>query len=140
MELNGTEVDLINQIAKKYRKEIKHGDWYEFKGTLFLWHTKGNNVYLKKSLDCIPVWTVSDCLKFVKNNNYYYSIYDQVGGGTVIDIFILVEGSRQMQDQLHGGTLLEACLLAVLVILQDNEILKSSGIIRKKIDNEKAGS
>ena len=130
MELNGTEVDLINQIAKKHKKEIKYGDWYEFKGRLYLY--KNNHpLDLEISLNCIPVWTVADCLKFVKDNNYYYSIYDQVGGGTVIDIFILVNGSRQMQEQLHGGTLLEACLLAVLVILQDNEILKSSGIIRK---------
>jgi len=130
MELNGTEVDLINQIAKKHKKEIKYGDWYEFKGRLYLY--KNNHpLDLEISLNCIPVWTVADCLKFVKDNNYYYSIYDQVGGGTVIDIFILVNGSRQMQEQLHGGTLLEACLLAVLVILQDNEVLKSSGIIRK---------
>ena len=128
MELNGTEVDLINQIEKKYRKEINYGDWYEYRGNILLMKTENGPII---STACIPVWTVSDCLKFVKDNNYYYSIYDQVGGGTVIDIFILVDGSRQMQEQLHGRTVLEACLLAVIVILQDNEVLKSSGIIRK---------
>lgn len=131
MELNGIEVDLINRIAEKYRKPVNKGGWYEFKGKLYLLCSDANHLM---SADCIPVWTVADCLKFVTRNNYYYSICSQVGGGTVIDIFILVDGSREMQDQLHGGTLLEACLLAVIIILQDNEVLKSSGIIRKKID------
>ena len=124
MELNGTEVDLINQIEKKYRKEINYGNWYEFKGQLYLYRVKGGNL---RASDCIPVWTVSDCLEFLKNRNYYYSIYDQVGNGTVIDISLLVDGQRSMQDQLHGQTLLEVCLLAVLVVLEDKGIAFEKG-------------
>ncbi len=138
MELNGIEVDLINRIAKKYRKPLESkGDWYEFKGKLYLLKSDCGPVM---SPECIPVWTVADCLKFVTRSHYYYSIYSQVGGAIVIEVFILLEGERSLQDQLHGGTLLEACLLAVLIILQDNEILKSSGIIRKGIKIDTVGN
>lgn len=124
MKLNGTEIDLINQIGKLHRKEINYGDWYEFKGNLYLVSSRAMNVM---SPNCIPIWTEHDCIEFLKSKNYYYAVYDQVGGGVVIDIFLLVNGQRSMQEQLQGRTLLEGCLLAVLVVLQDNEVLKSSG-------------
>lgn len=132
MQLNGIEIDLINQIAKKYRKEIKYGNWYEHFGRLYLYKVQNAGPLISPS--SIPVWTERDCLDFMKSKDYYYSIHDQVGGGTVIDMFILTDknlvspvGQRSMQEQIHGGTLLEACLLAVMIILQDEEIVISSG-------------
>ncbi len=135
MNFTPEQINLCKQIAEKYRKEMQYGDWYwhECEPTLenpFLWTTKDMYAYAtgeKKYI--LPLWTVSDCLEFLKSRIFYGSISD-VGAYYEASYKKVVIGENDEDKSILVGsgvceTPLEACLKAVIEVLK-NERTKAS--------------
>lgn len=115
------EINLCRQVAEKYRKEIVFGDWYsDYRDdSIGLYqHEKP----LKDRDKVFPLWTISDCLKWLKER------YDDVDVGSiqgewevqVHDAYDRVHHPEFLED-VRGKTPLEACLKAVLAVVEEKK-------------------
>lgn len=113
MKFTKEEISLCKQIAEKYRKEIKYGDWYEFKGKIYLQAFKSEP---KMSSTAVPLWTISDCLEFLRERGYSLNQHFEDDGFFHV---ALCDAGKEVKGR--GDTDLEACLKAVLAVLEESE-------------------
>jgi len=109
MKFTKEEISLCGQVAEKHRKPIKYGDWYEFRGNIYLITVKHEPEMHDVS---ISLWTISDCLEFLREKK------------EVIELWRAGRGSNwicriKSQKWWKGKTPLEACLRAVLAVLEE---------------------
>jgi hypothetical protein len=111
MKFNKEEISLCKQIAEKHRKEIKYGDWFLNEGGFAkVWPYRHNC----ERTDVIPLWTISDCLEFLQKKE---DVIELVVTGKHLRWFCRW-GNRKMRS---GKTPLEACLKAVLAVLEEGK-------------------
>lgn len=111
MDFNLKEKNLCNQIAERNKKMIVYGSWYIGKNKdIRIWDYK----YAANPKDLIPLWTISDCLKFLINRGYQRVDILALEGRFVL---WLVHGDTNKCYEPDGDTILEAFLRAVLTVL-----------------------
>ena len=137
------EISLCKQVAEKYRKDLKIGMyvWQELSKVVQMicgLDEEERNIYLvvpetgnKKvvywnNLEggwLTPLWTISDCLEFLAERGFWiiglqqdedefsfgYAETDDLGMRTI----------EETHKWTEGNTPLEACLKAVLVVLEE---------------------
>jgi len=121
-EFTKEEISLCKQIAEKHRKVLRYGDWWKGKGEdVFLMNTLGGKLYPENQhKDIIPLWTISDCLEFLKER------YDDVNLGgiqskwevQIYDAYDKVRHPKYLED-VRGKTPSEALLKAVLAVVEE---------------------
>lgn len=129
MKFTPEEIKLCKAIAEKHRKEIKFGLWVLYKGQeqlvvdYFRHKTESTRLDLYGltryvfETEITPLWQIPDCLEWL------YERYEEVGVESLLDYW---EASaylhRKVKDaeviDAKGKTPLEACLKAVLAILE----------------------
>jgi hypothetical protein len=67
------EINLCKQVAKKHREKLCYGDWWKGRGeSVFLMNIPGENLRpSEQGKDIIPLWTISDCLEFLRDRALY---------------------------------------------------------------------
>ena len=112
MKFTKEEISLCVQILKRYRKESEVGDRVIFNEDL---HLPPNDFSVddRKMLEesTLPLWTISDCLEFLKNE--FRSLIMGVSGE--FEIRLSLYGYK------YGKTPLEACLKAVLAVVEEKK-------------------
>ena len=124
MKFTKEEISLCKQVAQMWRKPIKYGDWFLNKGGVYakIW-PYGHNC---KRIDVIPLWTISDCLEFLRDRALYLLGLNQSDECEFVCGFCEVDdmGMRIIDETakwVEGTTPLEACLKAVLAVLEEEE-------------------
>lgn len=118
------EISLCKQVAKRHRKEIKKGDWYNdlnvVGGNLDLCDRNAGFYYryLNENEKIVPLWTISDCLEFLIKRVNQIDI-GQIKGE--VSYCYIYDGFKGIEETREGKTLLEACLKAALVVLEEEE-------------------
>jgi hypothetical protein len=120
MKFTTEEIALCKKIAEKHRKEIYKGDWYidvNIGDTTFLCQ-HGNCGSLDD--DSVPLWQISDCLEFLRERGYRINLHENVlTDGTEVTL----NHPERLEDITNvvykGKTPLEACLKAVLAIVEE---------------------
>ena len=109
------EINLCKLIAEKYRKEIESRQYFYNNHLIGIqWSEEGQS----KAEWAIPLWTISDCLEFLKEKEFRFILhhYDvkeyHLGYG---------RGTGQWSDITPCKTPLEACLKAVLAVLEEGK-------------------
>ena len=151
MNFTKEEISLCKQIAEKHKKDIKRGDWYaaemfcpvkDIKAHLKMMgndyieigkrkysiglRTEISIMTPERQLNAIwfPLWAISDCLEFLRERGWWlYKLIEVIGGdGFWCAITNPSEnlGGRNRFER-HGKTALEACLKAVLAVLEEGK-------------------
>ena len=130
MKFTKEEISLCKQIAGKHRKEINLGDWIIQKNKTYpevvyciytddseLICTELEVIYKK---NCIPLWTISDCLEFLREKGWLVRDLIEYEGefGTT---FLHQSVSEEKFINGDGKTPLEAFLKAVLAVLEEGK-------------------
>ena len=143
MKFTKEEISLCKQVAERYRKPIKCGDWILRDGELRLnldgklaWLEDGGQdiiIKITNKTEIIPLWTISDCLEFLKKRGeqgweiksivksvakefYQVEIRHQSGEGRFGEVY-----ATHPSPVGEGNTLLEACLKAILALLEEEK-------------------
>ncbi|MBA7679675.1 hypothetical protein ES703_87977 [subsurface metagenome] len=141
MKFTKKEIDLCKQIAEKKRKDLKIGMyvWRKFDKTIQLIYRldkedeeiytvilkgeKLNHLYWNNLEGgwLTPLWTISDCLEFLRERGYWARMdVDDYGQGNIWIFSKKIQLSTwQMYPNYSAKTPLEACLKAVLAVLED---------------------
>ncbi|MEE9612814.1 MAG: hypothetical protein V3W19_16295 [Desulfatiglandales bacterium] len=128
IEFTKEEIILSKQIAEKYKKEIECGDWILRNGKLILnldgklaWSDDAKQdiiITITTKIETIPLWTISDCLEFLRKKAWFIIYaYDAMGSTFSIEIGTTgghYPGGIEAKKEFSGKGLLEACLKAVL--------------------------
>jgi len=112
------EISLCKQVVEKHKKKTVRGDWYVHVGdekNMAILHI-GREFLSFKSL--IPLWTTSDCLEFLMDKGYFRIDIVFLEGRYVL---WLVHENEDKRYEPDGDTILEACLKAVLAVLEDKK-------------------
>ena len=124
------EISLCKQVAERYRKKVEEGDWVAvgFQGDystieLVIGSTppradKKDNRELFRAGNCIPLWTISDCFEFFFQKGWQLEEFFKNGAGTFS--FHVNKGEEDYHFEI-GKTPLEACLKAVLAVLEEGK-------------------
>lgn len=104
------EIRFCKQVAERYRKEINRGDWWI--GANDRPVLAFGNVTTKHKL--IPLWIISDCLEFLRGEGFYHIEIEM--GKTYAHA--IIKKQAELRIRTGGKTLLEACLKAVLAVLE----------------------
>ena len=126
IEFTKEEISLCKQVAEKHRKDIEYGDWY--------WSNSHNKPLIaiaggfkaneQKHFGVFKIWTISDCLEFLRERAFYLEGLCQVDeceyecDVSEMDDMGLV---RHTKRHFEGKTPLEACLKAVLAVLEEKK-------------------
>ena len=124
MKFTKEEISLCKQVAKRYMKPLEYGSWYEFEGNMYLVVSKDGGVM---DDTVTPLWTISDCLEFLEKKGYgriisfIHYIFLQFGNRcwTFTAENIITSNNFKRARGEKANTKLEACLKAVLVVLED---------------------
>ncbi len=126
-EITKEEVSLCKQIAEKHRKNIEYGAWLLNPGGFAkVWPYRNDC----NRIDVIPFWTISDCLEFLEEKECTYILYfyseasfdsekvwhEKRKGWYELSLFDFRKHEKQL---FIGETRLEACLKAVLAVLEN---------------------
>ena len=116
------EISLCKQIAEKHRKEkLELGDWYLLKllngGEQIRLHAD-LRPWILLTKDFIPLWTISDCLKFLREKDYQVEI-NSVSDSWFMEIWKI--GHRAKAIKEWTARLLETCLKLVLAVLEEGK-------------------
>ena len=118
MKFTKEEISLCKQVAERYRKEIKYGDWFywEYGGTQPALCNDGGTLHYqryKNKKKSFPLWTPSDCLEFLGEKFERLRFCDDKK----------FEVQIWLPDGFYyhiGKTPLEAYLKAVLAVLEED--------------------
>jgi len=113
MRFTKEEISLCKQIAGKHKKEIEYGDWYLSNTvTLLNKFIHGTiNMARQVRLCLIPLWTIEDCFEFLGEQ------FNKLKRcKTIFEVELKFLGGRNWHE---GKTPLEACLKAVLAVLEE---------------------
>jgi len=124
MKFTKEEISLCKQIGEKHRKEVEYGDWFimpadphlfptilESSPTHKLWKSEIN----KKA---IPLWTISDCLEFLRKRGFSCFHVDFDGDEVTLAVDNLRDG---ISAKFLAKTVLATCLKAVLAVLEEEK-------------------
>lgn len=105
------EISLCKQVAERHRKKIERGDWYvNYDGTINL---KGYHGKSYRDEESMLLWTISDCLEFLRENYKKVSYaWRMIIAGCMMNVLL---GQKTIKD-LHI-----ACLKAVLAVLEEKK-------------------
>lgn len=114
MKFNPEEISLCKQVMEKHMKPISQGDWYYSKDLDAISFYYRINPEKKPTRHIIPLWIISDCLEFLGDK--FQKL--RVCSDSKFEIeFWLSSGCYYV----YGKTPLEACLKAVLAVLEDKK-------------------
>ena len=131
------EINLCKQVAKKEWREIErfekiiHGNHLctvtkilehkGFPGSLMGFETSCCSIGFAKKESVIPLWTISDCLKFLRKRckDHVLLIHEENGDETNEEWYLWFDEYKETQQWDKGKTALEACLKVVLAVLED---------------------
>lgn len=127
MKFTKEEVSLCKQVAERHRKDIEYGDWMIIEGdphvvpTLFI-----GQDFPKTKRTMLPLWTITDCLGFLKEKGYRVRLDEDkdvelINKTIELDPFsVSCYGHKSKRSFFrYGKTLIEACLKAVLAVLEE---------------------
>ena len=124
------EISLCKQLAEKHRKKIGEGDWYISESSEYKtgWSSpmlndndyepvkmKLTGIFDDKDRNDVPLWTISDCLEFLREKFERLRFCDDKK----------LEVQIWLPDGFYyhvGKTPLEACLKAVIEVLKNEKI------------------
>ncbi len=134
MKLTKEEISLCKQVVEKYKKEIGKGDWVYYHGFRYLvedaWILEDmcplpeaklvGHANIVEQSECIPLWTISDCLEFLREKcqDHVLLIHDKEDE---VEWFLWMDEYEKTQQMGKGKTPLEACLKAVLAVLEEGK-------------------
>ena len=115
MKFTKEEISLCKQVAEKHRKEIEYGGWYLTKGEV---RNNADSKWVANEFSqaCIPLWIISDCLKFLREKSWN-AVIELWSTGR--DDKWLCRLNHEVSQWWSGKTPLEACLKAVLAVLEE---------------------
>ena len=127
MKFTKEERSLCKQVAEKHRKEIEYGDWYIDSRRKEGYQTRlceyqGKQNFGKIYSEFTPLWTISDCLEFLRERAFYLEGLCQIDecefqcAISEMDDMGVVKHSKK---RFEGESELEACLKAVLAVLEE---------------------
>ncbi len=125
MKFNPEEISLCKQIAEKYGKEIRYGDWH-----LDLWERLrlsgdtrfGEEPTGKRKLnEILPLWTISDCLEWLGKLESFRAYFIDTYGAESRMLCVNYWDEQDKTFIRKGKTPLEACLKAVLAVLEEKK-------------------
>ena len=126
MKFTKEEISLCKQVAEKHRKEICKGDCVAVRSYGDLSGKTEYKVilvdfeFLHKSLDvCFPLWTISDCLEFLNQGNSFKTELYNTRWNWYCKTKRYEIGAKEYFAR--GKTPLEACLKAVLAVLEEKK-------------------
>lgn len=126
MKFTKEEISLCRQVAKKHRKDIKYGDWYWSKSynKPLLAMDYGFKIKEQEWSQVFKIWTISDCLEFLDKHTNDWSLdkdVDEEGKQTGKFCLWWMPSPKHKDSYRIGETRLEACLKAVLAVLEEEE-------------------
>ena len=112
------EIGLCRQVAESYVKAIQQGDWYYSKDLDGISYYYQIRTEMKPESHIIPLWTISDCLEFLREKclDHVLLIHDKEDK---VEWFLWMDEYKETQQMGKGKTPLEACLKAVLAVLEE---------------------
>ncbi len=120
MKFTKEETSLCKQIVERYEKPIEHGDW-------FIDMKIGDKPFLTLSRrvpidNLIPLWTIKDCLEFLRGEGYLVRLveYEHYGGVKTITCYCHGHKTKRAFSK-QGNKDEEACLKAVLAVLEERK-------------------
>jgi hypothetical protein len=122
MKFTKEEIIICKKIwERQHRKTIEYGDWLLNEGGFAkVWPYR----YNCKRTDVIPLWQISDCLEFIFERGLYLLGLCQSDecefsfGYCETDEMGIVKNEATIKE-IYGKTPLEACLKAILAILEE---------------------
>ena len=131
------EISLCKQVAEKHRKEVGKGDWYVSEDSDYKtgWSNPMLNINdyepVKKKLpgifndkdrNDVPLWTIPNCLEFLRGEGYLVRLveYEHYGGVKTITCYCYGHKTKGAFSK-QGNKDEEACLKAVLVVLEEGK-------------------
>lgn len=124
MKFNKEEIELCRKIAEKHRKDIEYGDWYcdsNYSNEIRLLHSldRGKiHARSQKELNVFLLWTLSGCLEWLRDRDWNpYEMFWICEARVKISYIKPKEKIKSLE--LRADTLLEACLKAVLAVLEE---------------------
>ena len=132
MKFTKEEISLCKQIVGKHRKEIDLGDWIIQKNKTYpevvyciytddseLICTELEVIYKK---NCTPLWTIFDCLEFLREKGWWPRIDFDTEETRIYTFHKDLSCKHWTKYPMYKGkTALEACLKAVLAVLEKKE-------------------
>ena len=128
MKFSKQEINLCKQIAKKHESAIVYGDWYLYGNEIqiHLWAISYPMAKEDRNKPrAIFLWTLEDCLEFLRGKECWLYQLKQEQKGYEITILQLIpkKKARCTHESItitkKGKTPLEACLKAVLAVLEE---------------------
>ena len=126
IKFNKEEISLCKQVAERWRKDkLELGDWY----LLLLLNGKEQirlhadlRPWIIQTKDFIPLWTISDCLEFLRERGWYITACYQSLNSTELNISHVKLPNWKIDKHIlmSAETFLEACLKAVLAVFEEN--------------------
>ena len=119
MRYTKEEISLCKQVAEKHKKKVGRGDWYLLNNILVLSVFpvgEEKAFYSASSGRIILLWTISDCLGFLRGKYAHVHINTHP---KACECYIGQSGGQGTHDSFSGKTPLEACLKAVLAVLEE---------------------
>lgn len=127
MKFTKEEIELCRKIAERYRKErLEKGDWYILK----LIHGKeqirlhsNENPWIINTKDYIPLWTLSDCLEWLRGKGCRLSGHYDIADEIMISFSAATDSAMEKLPEVFdkGRTDLEVCLKIVLAVLEEEQ-------------------
>ena len=113
MKFTKEEISLCKQVLGGHKKEIEFGDWY--------YETDLEDIFLCEEINgqyvfpnLIPLWTISDCLEFLKEKFHILAL--RADDKFECELYLKTHSCSEV-----GKTPLEACLKAVLAVLEEKK-------------------
>ncbi len=131
MKFTEEEISLCKQVAEKYRKKIKYGDWFLSNKVVILKNNfiRGTIHIGRQAIEkFIPLWTISDCLEFLSEKGFAVENLRQPGWKnwsisikheSVLHILNAKWTGKELEIR-SNKTPLEACLKVVLAVLEED--------------------
>jgi len=136
MKFTKKEISLCRQVAEKERRKIELGSWIfdakesgvgfvsDFCGVfLFILSLDGKKQrddFVEDDREYFPLWTISDCLEFLREKGYRVLLDENL---TDVEPFEAKCYGRENRRAYYsyGDSYLEACLKAVLSMLEEEK-------------------
>ncbi len=118
-------INLCKQVAEKHRKKIGKGDWIYWLNVRTI-ELLSEDVYVPEHIHSwFPLWTLSDGLEFLKEKDWIITLADSNTpkyGEYYFSYFMSHDRpNRKPGSYKYGNTALEACLKAVLAVLDEGK-------------------
>jgi hypothetical protein len=111
------EINLCRQIAGKHRKAIEPRQYF-YNDHLEKIQWIGERS-LPKQAWAIPIWTIPDCLEFLREKYFFESMLLQLIWDGWNYVISKKPTQKEPSFQFSGITPLEACLKAVSAVLEE---------------------